>query len=73
MGELERLNRYFINRHEPVKDSEIRDRLDEIKSQMARDWQDYKRSRLILHGEEVKDNGLDMLIVYLIKRGFFDG
>ena len=38
-----------------------------------RDWESYKRERSILHGEEVKDNGLDMLIVYLIKRGFFDG
>ncbi len=37
-----------------------------------RDWESYKQSRLMLHGEEVEDNKLDMLLIYLIKRGLLD-
>ena len=71
MGNVERLDKYF-NSQDPLSDEEVSQRLDEIKQEIRRDWESYKRSRLCLHGEEVKDNGFDMVIVFLIKRGFFN-
>ena len=72
MGNLERLNRYH-NNLESSNSYEVKEKLDSIKQEMVRDWNSYKQSRTVLSDEEVQDNKLDMLIVYLIKRGFFDG
>jgi len=70
MGNVERLDEYF-NDQDPLSDGEVSQRLDDIKQEIRRDWESYRRSRLCLHGEEVKDNGFDMLLVYLIRKGIF--
>ena len=69
MGYLEQLNKHY-SYSDSISDYDLSRKLDILKRDIRRDWQSYKRERSILHGEEVKDNGLDMLIVFLIKRGF---
>ncbi len=68
MGHLEQLQKSF-NHHSDLRDHELTQKLDDLKREMRSDWADYKRSRLMLHGEEVKDNGMNMLLTFLIKRG----
>ena len=63
MGEVEKLNRYLNQRRDIKWD------LEDIKQEIQCDWGDYKHSRLILHGEQVQDNKMDMLLLYLIKKG----
>ena len=69
MGKVEELDKYLNHHSEPVKDSEIRARLDSIKQEMVRDWAEFKRYQEIMHGERTTDNRLDMLLVFLIKQG----
>jgi len=72
MGELEQLHKYFNDQDPSISDREVSQSLDDIMQEIRRDWKSYKLSRLMLHGEEVRDNGFEMLLVYLIKQGFFD-
>ena len=71
MGNVERLHKYF-NHQDPISDGEVGRRLDDIKQEIRREWESYKLSRLMLHGEEVKDNALEMLLIYFIRKGLFD-
>jgi|LGVF01.1.fsa_nt_gb hypothetical protein len=56
----------------PDSDYDLSRKLDEVKREIKREWESYKQSRLTLHGEETQDTRLDMLLVFLIERGFFD-
>jgi len=51
---------------------EIQKKLDSIKEEIRRDWLQHKRSLRILSDKDMKDNQLDMVLVFLIKQGFFD-
>ena len=71
MGELEQLyNRYADS--DSIPDYDLSRKLDIVKRDIRRDWDKYKTDRTMLHDAEVKDNKLDMLLIFLIKRGFFD-
>jgi hypothetical protein len=58
MGQLERLHEYISAAD-----------LEKIRRELRQEWDRYKRSRLYGHGEETKENGLDMILLYLIKKG----
>jgi len=63
MGHFERLHKF----DEPeMSDHE---RLNDVKREISRDWQEYRRELLLLHGQEISDSKLDALILFLIKRG----
>ena len=51
---------------------EIQKKLDSIKEEIRRDWLQHRRSLRILSDKDMKDNQLDMVLVFLIKQGFFD-
>jgi hypothetical protein len=52
---------------------EIQTRLDELKRDICRDWKSHKTSIETLTDRQLKDTRGDMLLLYLVKRGFFDG
>jgi len=60
---VERLHRF----DEPQMNDH--DKLDTIKREMFKEWQEHKRQRFFLHGEEITDDRLDMLLMYLIRKG----
>jgi hypothetical protein len=72
MGHLERLQKSFNHHSDPLRGHELKQKLDDLKREMMNDWRAYKRSMLMLHGEEVEDNRMDMLLIYLIKRSLLD-
>ena len=67
MGTVEQLQKYFDR--DSVSDCDVGKRLDDIKTEMELEWQRYKQSRLYLHGETIADNRLDMILIYLLKKG----
>ena len=67
MGHLERLSKYSSISVENL--DALKGKLRSIKEEIAQEWFTYKRSRAILHGENIQDDQLDMLLVYLIKKG----
>lgn len=74
MGEVERLDEYFnsgfkSNHSDSMCEHEINRDFDAVNQVIKKEWSAYKRSRLILHGERVQDNSLDMILLYLLKRG----
>ena len=69
MGEVEQLNNYFNREPKLIRGYTLSRRLDEVKREIQQGWQEYKRSRAILHGEATTDDKLDMLLIYLIKKG----
>ena len=73
MGHLERLNRYFNeNGSDHLNHYELSNKLDAIKRDIRAEWEDYKRSREIMSDAVIKDNALEMVLLYFIKKGFFD-
>lgn len=66
MGELEVFQRK-INR--TLSEEDVKVRLEELKREIRQDWESYKRYHSIMHDNRIKDNGLSMVLVYLLKRG----
>jgi hypothetical protein len=67
MGNLKQLDRY-TDADSGLTDEEVHLRLNELKSEIRRSWEDYKRFRAIMYNEKLTDNSSLMLAVYLIKR-----
>jgi len=57
---------------EDIDSYKIKQTLDRIKRDIRRDWDIYKKSRQYLSDEEIRDNTIDMVLLFFIKRGFFD-
>ena len=66
MGELEVFQRKING---TLSEEEIKVRLEELKRDIRQDWESYKRYHSIMHDNTIKDNGLSMVLVYLIKKG----
>ena len=65
MGEVER---YQNNINGTLSDKEIQNRLGELKRDILRVWKNQKRYQRTMHGEEIKDNWIDIVLLYLIKK-----
>jgi hypothetical protein len=44
-------------------------RIEEIRKELFKDWNEYKRSQEILHDTKVEDRMLNMLILFMLKKG----
>ena len=74
MGEVERLTDYFDkgNKKDLLgrDDAEaITKRLPEVEQEIRQTWERYKTHMLIRHGIRLEDNGLRMILVWLMSKG----
>jgi len=70
MGLVEKLSEQCQQCREPSEE-ELSKSLNVLKRSIRESWKRYKIHRRVMHGEEVRDNPLDMLLLYLIRKGFF--
>ncbi|KKK93288.1 hypothetical protein LCGC14_2694370 [marine sediment metagenome] len=70
MGELEK----YLDSREPTpswrrKSNSLKSECREIKSEIEREWNEYRIRQETLHGEEIHGSDVDKLIYYLVKKG----
>ena len=66
MREVEKLQRQFNG---ILSEDDVMRRLEDVRRDIKREWREFKRYQQIMRGRRLKDNGIDMLLVFLIKRG----
>lgn len=52
-----------------LQEEKMKTRLKDLKRDIQREWFIYRNHEEILHDCEIKDNGLNMILVYLLKKG----
>lgn len=68
MGHVEQLNRYFEST-ESVSEDELRDQLRTLERNIRESWEKHKQHHAIMHGTEIKDNGLEMVLLWMLRGG----
>ena len=68
MGKVEELNRYF-NGVDSLSEDELKRRLDALECDIRESWGSYKRYQWNMHGQKVEDNGLRMVLLWLLRQG----
>ena len=52
-----------------LAEQEVKERLQKLRREVIQDWKAFKRYHTIMHGSEIKDSLLDVILVHLIKKG----
>ena len=68
MGHVEQLDRYFKGA-ESVSEDQLKERLQILERDVRRSWETYKNYQEIMHGERVQDNGLRMVLLWMLRKG----
>jgi hypothetical protein len=68
MGLVEKLDNYQ-DLDNSLSGHDIKARCREVRQEIERNWNDYVRTELILHGRQVKGSEVDRLLFYLVKKG----
>ena len=68
MGEVERLYKYFEG-GDSVSEDDLKRRLEVVERDIRESWGSYKRYQWNMHGQKVEDNGLRMVLLWLLRRG----
>ena len=67
MGNIEKLHNYFEG-GESLSEDQLKNNLDTIERDIRRSWDNYKRYQWNMHGVEVRDSSLSMLLLWLIRK-----
>ena len=74
MGELKRITEDFDQRRGQnaevhLSEDDLRRRMEVLERDIRESWESHKRHHRIMHGVEIQDNGLRMVLLWLLRRG----